>query len=72
MSKFIPTLAGSYINTDRIIGFYLEEGSKFHKVKCFSEGNEDDREWTLMDQFEDAEKAQDWLDKFMEKYGLCI
>jgi hypothetical protein len=75
MSKFIPTLVGSYVNTDRIIGFYIEQGRKMHEVKCYMENNfedEEDREWTLMNQLENEEKAQEWLDTFMEKYGLCI
>lgn len=74
MSKFIPMACGSYVNVEKITGFYLEHGRKTYTVKCFILSDtldDNDREWNVMDEFQTEEKAQDWLDRFMESYGLC-
>jgi len=73
MTKFIACLSGQYVNVDQITGFYLWENPEGWHVICYIiEIDEPDREWMISSNMSDEEEAQKWLDKFMEKHGLCL
>jgi hypothetical protein len=64
MTKFISTEQGCYINLCKITQIYVENGNIF---ACSEK-----LEWIIASGFEKEQDAQEWLDKFMQKYGLCV
>ena len=76
MTKFIATSYGKYVNIDQISSFYVYQlGIENFCVivnVIIHDKNMDDKEWKIVENIETEEKAQEWLDKFIEKHGLCL
>jgi hypothetical protein len=78
MTKFISCENGSYANMDMIYQFSIEN----KQMPCQSHYESIDGYCVvaytrnsakiICSGFENQEEAQEWLDKFMEKHGLCI
>lgn len=64
MNKFIACKDGKYFNIEHVVKFQV-----FSLTVSLITNEE---RATICDGFKTDEDAQDWLDKFMEKYGLCI
>ena len=58
MTKFIPTENGGYINASKITEIYIE-----YKKVIASDGK---LEWVIQSGFSSEEKAQEWLDNFVQ------
>jgi|GEM_PF-4834083 hypothetical protein len=67
MTKFIACEDGSYTRLDFITDISVEGSTTFF-ILAYSEENE----YKLCSGFKTEEQAQDWLDNFMIKHGLCI
>lgn len=75
MTKFIACDDGSYINLAQVFSFHIvpfvnekDEFSGYNIViSCSSRTPK-----YLVRKLKDEEEAQEWLDSFMQKHGLCL
>lgn len=65
MTKFIPCQNGDYINTSMISKIHVDED--FDVVAVILGERR-----IMQSEFNSEEEAQEWLDKFMLKHGLCL
>lgn len=69
MSKFIACTNGSYLNISHITNIKAHEGDV---IVFYIDDFEGADHAFLIENLGSQEEAQKWLDKFMQKYSLCI
>lgn len=69
MTKFIACEDGSYINLNNINFFYMRRSNNDNWEVFIYHGEAED---VLCSSLSSRDKAQEWLDKFMEKHGLLL
>jgi hypothetical protein len=72
MTKFIPCQDGAYVNLDKIHSFMVNQYGHEFSVKILYDDFDGGAPQHIITKFDSAKEAQEWLDKFMEKHGLCI
>ncbi len=73
MTKFIACEDGTYVNIDMVIQINTMRGCNDDwEVGIWYIHGSDVEDVALVSGLSTHEKAQDWLDKFMEKHGLTL